>query len=50
MTPVNEGGRLTVQDCRRAIDKWWGGRLADNIRIIKGIKGSAGALFDIYED
>ncbi len=24
--------------------------MADNIRVIKGIKGSAGALFDIYED
>lgn len=50
MTPMSEGGRLTTQDCRRAIDKWWGQRLSDNIRIIKGIKGSAGALFDIYED
>ena len=45
-----EGQRLTVQDCRRIIDRWWGGRMADNIRAIKGIKNQQGGLFDIYED
>ena len=50
MSPVVEGGRLSVHECRRILDRWWGGRLADNIRIIKGIKNTNGALFDIYED
>lgn len=45
-----ENGKLTVTNCRQYLDRWWGGRMADNIRVIKGIKNSMGALFDIYED
>jgi hypothetical protein len=40
MTPAHDGMRLTVPDCRRILDKWWGGRVADNIRVIKGIKNN----------
>jgi len=45
-----ENGKLSVSQCRNHLDHWWGGRMADNIRIIKGVKNNLGALFDIYED
>ena len=45
-----ENGKLSVAACRGHLDRWWGGRMAENIRVIKGIKGNFGALFDIYED
>lgn len=48
--PVHDQGRLSVQDCRRILDRWWGGRQVDSIRVIKGIKGGQGVIFDIYED
>jgi len=50
MRSSQENGKLTVTNCRQYLDRWWGGRTADNIRVIKGIKNSMGALFDIYED
>lgn len=45
-----DNGKLSVANCRNFLDRWWGGRMADNIRVIKGIKNNQGALFDIYED
>jgi hypothetical protein len=45
-----ENGKLSVSQCRNFLDRWWGGRMADNIRVIKGVKNNLGALFDIYED
>jgi hypothetical protein len=50
MRSATEGGKLTTAACRAFIDRWWSGRTADNIRVIKGIKNNLGALFDIYED
>lgn len=50
MQSPKDGGKLTVAACRGHLDHWWGGRIADNIRVIKGIKAGGGALFDIYED
>lgn len=50
MKSTHEGGRLTVIDCRKILDRWWGGRTADNIRVIKAIKNQQGGIFDIYED
>ncbi len=50
MQSSNENGKLSVAACRSHLDRWWGGRMAENIRVIKGIKGNLGALFDIYED
>ena len=35
---------------REFLDRWWGGRIADSIRILRTIKNKGGAVFDIYED
>jgi len=50
MTSNIDNGKLSLNACRGFLERWWGGRMADNIRVIKGIKGNLGALFDIYED
>lgn len=50
MSASKDGGKLNVATCRSHLDHWWGGRIADTIRVIKGIKGAGGAIFDIYED
>ena len=43
-------GRLNATNAKMIIDRWWGGRVADNIRVIRSMKNGTGAVFDIYED
>ena len=50
MSANRDGGKLNVSSCSAHIDHWCGGRISDSIRVIKGVKGQGGALFDIYED
>jgi hypothetical protein len=42
--------RLNATNAKMIIDRWWGGRVADNIRVIRSMKNGTGAVFDIYED
>jgi len=42
--------RLNATNAKMIIDRWWGGRVADGIRVIRSMKNSTGAVFDIYED
>ena len=50
MRPSNPEFKLSMNVCRENLDRWFGGRLADNVRIMKGIKNNGGMIFDIYED
>ena len=49
MVPVSSN-RLNAIKAKEFIDRWWGGRVADSIRVIRSMKNSFGAVFDIYED
>lgn len=50
MTSTKDNGKLNVATCRSHLDNWWGQRISDSIRVIKGVKGAGGAIFDIYDD
>jgi len=49
ITPITNN-RLNATNAKMIIDRWWGGRVADSIRVIRSMKNSTGAVFDIYED
>jgi hypothetical protein len=50
MVPSNGTGKLNATNAKMIIDRWWGGRVADNIRVVRSMRNSSGAVFDIYED
>jgi len=50
MKPTQPESKLSVNQCRDELDHWFGGRLVDNIRIMKAIENNGGIIFDIYED
>jgi len=50
MTPRSPDIKLNMNDCRDLLNRWFSGRLVDNIKIMKAIKNNGGIIFDIYED
>jgi ATP-dependent RNA helicase DDX21 len=46
----NQARTLDSQLAREFLDRWWPGRLADSIRVLRTIKNKGGAVFDINED
>jgi ATP-dependent RNA helicase DDX21 len=49
-TSPNQARTLDSYLAREFLDRWWTGRLADSIRVLRTIKNKGGAVFDIYED
>ncbi len=52
MTPTSPNQARTLDSylAREFLDRWWPGRLADSIRVLRTIRNKGGAVFDIYED
>ncbi len=50
MSPASDDVRLNINACRDLLDRWFTGRLVDNIKVMKSIKNNGGIIFDIYED